>query len=88
MNIDWYEDFLALADTGKFTAAASMRGSSQSALSRRIQLLEAHLGATLIDRERNPVRLTAAGEALLPNAVDWCAWPATANRASRCSTGH
>ena len=52
MNIDWYEDFLALADTGKFTAAASMRGSSQSALSRRIQLLEAHLGATLIDRER------------------------------------
>ena len=70
MNIDWYEDFLALADTGKFTAAASMRGSSQSALSRRIQLLEAHLGATLIDRERNPVRLTAAGEALLPNAVE------------------
>ncbi|WP_372241768.1 LysR family transcriptional regulator [Pseudomonas sp. FSL R10-1339] len=33
MNIDWYEDFLALADTGKFTAAASMRNSSQSALS-------------------------------------------------------
>ena len=49
MNIDWYEDFLALADTGKFTAAASMRGSSQSALSRRIQLLEGHLGATLVD---------------------------------------
>ena len=78
MNIDWYEDFLALADTGKFTAAASMRNSSQSALSRRIQLLEAHLGATLIDRERNPVR---------PMPLSWYAWPATASKASRCSTG-
>ena len=70
MDIDWYEDFLALADTGKFTAAASMRGSSQSALSRRIQLLEARLGTTLIDRSKNPIRLTAAGEALLPNASE------------------
>ena len=70
MDIDWYEDFLALADTGKFTAAASMRGSSQSALSRRIQLLEARLGTTLIVRSKNPIRLTAAGEALLPNASE------------------
>ncbi|MFJ4144361.1 LysR family transcriptional regulator [Pseudomonas sp. NPDC089734] len=70
MDIEWYEDFLALVDTGKFTAAASMRGSSQSALSRRIQLLENHLGATLIDRAKTPIRLTAAGEALLPNVVE------------------
>lgn len=70
MDIEWYEDFLALADTGKFTAAANMRGSSQSALSRRIQLLEARLGATLIDRSKNPISLTAAGQALLPNASE------------------
>lgn len=70
MDIGWYEDFLALVDTGKFTAAASMRRSSQSALSRRIQLLETHLGATLIDRTKNPVRLTPAGQALLPNVVE------------------
>src|SRR5690606_36203802 len=70
MHIDWYQDFLALADTGKFTRAPRMRGSSQSALSRRIQLLEAYLGATLIDRSKNPIRLTAAGEALLPNALE------------------
>lgn len=70
MDIEWYEDFLALVDTGKFTAAASMRRSSQSALSRRIQLLEQRLGATLIDRAKNPIRLTAAGEALLPNVIE------------------
>ncbi|CRM99972.1 MULTISPECIES: LysR family transcriptional regulator [Pseudomonas] len=70
MDIEWYEDFLALADTGKFTAAASMRRSSQSALSRRIQLLETRLGAVLIDRSKNPIRLTVAGRALLPNALE------------------
>ena len=70
MDIEWYEDFLALVDTGKFTAAASMRRSSQSALSRRIQLLESHLGATLFDRSKNPVLLTPAGHALLPNVVE------------------
>ncbi|MED5499435.1 LysR family transcriptional regulator [Salinicola sp. LHM] len=70
MEVAWYEDFLALADTGKFTAAAKLRNSSQSALSRRIRLLEKQLGAALVDRQATPVRLTAAGDALLPTAME------------------
>lgn len=70
MDVSWYADFLALAETGKFTAAASLRGCSQSALSRRIQLLEAHLGTSLISRRGIPLKPTAAGEALLPTAAE------------------
>ncbi|WWF47382.1 LysR family transcriptional regulator [Pseudomonas trivialis] len=81
MDIEWYEDFLALADTGKFTAAASMRGSSQSALSRRIQLLETRLGAVLIDRSKNPIRLTVAGRACCRTPWNWYVWRATVSRA-------
>mgnify|MGYP006399928571 CR=1 FL=1 len=70
MDIIWYADFLALAETGKFTAAARLRNCSQSTLSRRIQLLEAHLGTQLFDRGRTPIRPTASGEALIPAAAE------------------
>lgn len=70
MDIRWYADFLALAETGKFTAAARLRGCSQSTLSRRIKLLEDHLGTHLLDRQGTPIRLTAAGESLRPTAAE------------------
>lgn len=70
MNVAWYEDFLALADTGKFTAAASLRGCSQSTLSRRIQMLEAELGARLVERQGSPTTLTPAGQALYLTAKE------------------
>ncbi|ROM50799.1 hypothetical protein [Pseudomonas rhodesiae] len=48
-----------------------MRGSLQSALSRLIQLLETRLGAALIDNHsKNPIHLTIASQALLPNALE------------------
>jgi DNA-binding transcriptional LysR family regulator len=62
MEIRWLQDFLAVAETGNFTRAAEQRNASQAAFSRRIQQLEAWVGAALIDRSIIPTRLTPAGE--------------------------
>lgn len=52
------DDYLALVETGSFSAAAEKRHVSQPAFSRRIQQLEDWLGVTLIDRSRKPLRFT------------------------------
>lgn len=62
MDVKWLQDFLTVAELGNFTRAAETLHSSQAALSRRIQSLEAWLGTTLIDRSIFPTRLTAEGE--------------------------
>jgi LysR family transcriptional regulator, hypochlorite-specific transcription factor HypT len=62
METRWLQDFLTVAETGNFTRAANLRHTSQAAFSRRIQQLEAWLGATLIDRSMFPTRLTLEGE--------------------------
>lgn len=62
MNVRWLQDFLAVAETGNFTRAAAMRNTSQAAFSRRVQSLEAWVGAPLIDRSFFPTRLTKEGE--------------------------
>ncbi|KQO77475.1 LysR family transcriptional regulator [Rhizobium sp. Leaf262] len=62
MDIRWLQDFLAVAETGNFTRAASERNASQAAFSRRIQSLESWLGVALIDRSVFPTRLTIEGE--------------------------
>lgn len=61
MDTKWVEDFLCLADTRSFSRSASVRHSSQSAFSRRIQSLESWLGTTLVDRSSSPPSLTPAG---------------------------
>jgi DNA-binding transcriptional LysR family regulator len=58
MELKWLDDYLALIETGSFSAAAEKRHISQPAFSRRIQLLEAWLGVDLIDRSRKPLRFT------------------------------
>ena len=58
MELKWLDAYIALIDTGSFSAAAQRRHVSQPAFSRRIQMLEAWLGVTLIDRSRKPLRLT------------------------------
>ncbi|WP_158289021.1 LysR family transcriptional regulator [Rubrivivax albus] len=58
MELKWLDDYIALIDTGSFSAAAQRRHVSQPAFSRRIQMLEAWLGVTLIDRSRKPLRMT------------------------------
>jgi DNA-binding transcriptional LysR family regulator len=70
MDISWLQDFLMVAETRNFTRAAERRNVSQAAFSRRIQALEAWVGATLIDRSTFPTRLTAAGNRFLPEATE------------------
>ncbi|MDR1827409.1 MAG: LysR family transcriptional regulator [Methylobacteriaceae bacterium] len=62
MDLEWLEDFAALADAENFTRAAALRHVTQPAFSRRIHALEQFLGAQLFIRGRRKVVLTRAGE--------------------------
>ncbi|MFL6119703.1 LysR family transcriptional regulator [Actinophytocola sp.] len=58
-----------VAERGTLTAAADALGYTQSAVSRQIAALEQATGATLLERRRDGVRLTAAGHVVLRRAV-------------------
>ncbi|GIF73376.1 LysR family transcriptional regulator [Asanoa siamensis] len=60
--------FVALADERSFTRAAARELIVQSGLSTSVRALEKDVGARLFVRGTRPVRLTAAGEALLVEA--------------------
>ena len=60
--------FIALAEEGRFAAAAERVHLSQAAYSRSIQALESRLGMRLFDRTSRGVDLTAAGRAVLQRA--------------------
>jgi DNA-binding transcriptional LysR family regulator len=70
MQTAWLEDLLALGATRSFSAAAEQRHLTQPAFGRRINSLEQWAGATLVERRRAPVALTAAGERLLQFAQE------------------
>lgn len=59
----------AVAQRGSFTAAAAELGYTQSAISKRMAVLEATADHSLVIRERKGVRLTRAGEVLLRHAT-------------------
>ncbi|MEO0750750.1 MAG: LysR family transcriptional regulator [Pseudomonadota bacterium] len=58
------EVFMATADERSISAAAKRLGASPSAVSQQLTNLEAAVGATLLQRNARPVRLTPAGEIL------------------------
>jgi DNA-binding transcriptional LysR family regulator len=68
MDSDGLATFLAVHETRGFSAAAARLGRTQPAISRRIALLEAELGAPLFERTAGWVRLSLAGRVLLPYA--------------------
>lgn len=68
MDIRRLRYFLVLADELHFGRAASRLSISQPPLSVSIRQLEETIGARLFERNHQKVRLTAAGEALVPAA--------------------
>jgi DNA-binding transcriptional LysR family regulator len=60
--------FIAVAESGSFSLAAEALHLTQPAVSKRVAVLEDELGAALFDRSGRGVRLTRAGEVLLPRA--------------------
>jgi DNA-binding transcriptional LysR family regulator len=68
MELRQLEYLVAVAEEANFTRAAERIHVAQPAVSAQIQRLERELGQTLVDRSRRSVRLTAAGEAVLPHA--------------------
>jgi DNA-binding transcriptional LysR family regulator len=61
MDIRQLQNFLTLCETLNYRRAAGQINIVQPALSKQIQLLEKEVGATLFDRNRRTVTLTAAG---------------------------
>src|ERR1700728_1758324 len=57
--------FVALADAGSFTHAAEQMYIAQPTLSQQIRRLEEIVGARLLQRRREGLRLTPAGRVLL-----------------------
>lgn len=62
--------FLAVAETGSFSAAAERLHLTQPAVSKRVSQLEQQLDTLLFDRVGRAVLLTDAGHTLLPLARD------------------
>jgi DNA-binding transcriptional LysR family regulator len=53
--------FIAVVDTGSFTAAADRLGAAKSAVSRRVSALEGRLGVQLLHRTTRVLNLTETG---------------------------
>lgn len=70
MDLRLLRAFVTVARCGTFGVAAAELVTSQPALTKQIQLLERRLGSVLFDRGRHGARLTAAGEELLPRALE------------------
>lgn len=68
IDLDQLSAFVTIAERGTVTSAARKLHRTQSAISRRLSLLEDALGAQLFDRRGAALALTDAGRAFLPFA--------------------
>ena len=70
MDLVQLSTFLAIAETGSFSAAGQSLNSVQSNITTRVRKLEDELGGALFERGRGGARLTPLGKRLLPHARD------------------
>lgn len=70
MSLKKYEAFAKIVEMGGLTRAADALGYTQSSMSHMINALEAELGFPVLLRSRSGVKLTAAGEQLLPHVLE------------------
>ena len=68
MDLDVLKSMVAVAETGSFSKAGTRLCVSQSAVSKRIRLLEDTLGMQLLDRSGQQLGLTAAGRVVEKSA--------------------
>jgi DNA-binding transcriptional LysR family regulator len=68
LDIPTVEAFLLVAELQSFTRAAETLGTTQAAVSMKLQRLEAVLEKRLVERSPRAVQLTAEGAAFLPSA--------------------
>lgn len=68
INFDFkqLQAFLAVIETGSFTAAAKKLNLTQSSISQQIANLENGLKTEVINRSQRPIQMTIAGQALYP----------------------
>lgn len=68
LDVDLLRTFVAILETGSFTAASDVVRRTQSAVSLQMKKLEEQVGNPLLKREPGGVRATAEGERLLIHA--------------------
>jgi len=68
MDLTLLRSFVAVAETGSFSGAATKLNLTQSTISHQIARLEQHLGRRLLERTTRKCNLTAAGQALVGRA--------------------
>src|ERR1700710_1858578 len=68
LDIATVQAFLLVAELQSFTRAAEALGTTQAAVSMKLQRLEAVVGKRLVERSPRAVRLTADGSAFLDHA--------------------
>lgn len=68
VDFDGVQAFVAVAEFGGFSRAARELHLTQTALTRRVQKLEAYLGLTLLNRTTRRVELSSVGREFLPQA--------------------
>jgi DNA-binding transcriptional LysR family regulator len=87
MDIPKLRIFATIAKAGNFTRAAELLYLTQPTVSQQLAALEAQVGAPLIERLPRRLRLTPAGEALLPYAEQILALADSGAEAARAAAG-
>ena len=67
MDTARYKAFIVAAEEGSISKAAEKLGYTPSGISQLLKALETDLGIALLNRGKKGVRLTEAGENLLPD---------------------